>query len=167
MALLGFILNKTGSTCAHATCFHFSPSLTVHVFRQMYGELYLHGQREKTVVELLKVKMPGLIRLNTAAGRWVMYSYIQILFCSLVWSRYGAGNSPRPDLPDGTFHILHESKKMNTKILSKLRCGWTTYFLTQIRPSLHLTQTLWALLVSTRQQTQVTERNFFLNVSRT
>ncbi|TNN63572.1 hypothetical protein EYF80_026224 [Liparis tanakae] len=28
--------------------------LCVHVFRQMYGELYLHGQMEKTVVELLK-----------------------------------------------------------------------------------------------------------------
>lgn len=35
---------------------------------QADGELYLHRQMEKSIVELLKVKMPGLIRLNFAAG---------------------------------------------------------------------------------------------------
>lgn len=55
---------------------------------------------EKTVVELLKVKMlvvPGLIRLNFAAlggrGWGMMNSYVWLLFCSLMSGRYSAGNS--------------------------------------------------------------------------
>lgn len=63
--------------------FLFAP-LVVCVFRRIYGELYLHRQMEKTIVELLKVKMPGLIRLNSAARGKMMYSYIRVLFCSLV-----------------------------------------------------------------------------------
>lgn len=34
---------------------------------QAYEELYLLRQMEKAVVKLLKVKMPGLIRLSSAA----------------------------------------------------------------------------------------------------
>lgn len=64
--------------------------LAVCVFRQIHGELYLHGQMEETVVELPKVKMPGLIRLNTTAvgvGGMMMYGFIRIWFCSLVSGR--------------------------------------------------------------------------------
>lgn len=45
---------------------------------------------EETVVELPKVKMPGLIRLNTTAvgvGGMMMYGFIRIWFCSLVSGR--------------------------------------------------------------------------------
>lgn len=75
-------------------------------------------------MELLKVKMlvmPGLIRLNTAAGggggqQQLKFSYVWVLFCSLVSDMYSAGNSP--DLPDGTFHIFLVKLKIASLKLS-------------------------------------------------
>ncbi len=62
---------------------------------------------EKAVVKLLKVKMPGLIRLNSAAGGEgqggvivLMYGYIWLLFCSCVLGRYSVR-----DFPDLTFPL--------------------------------------------------------------
>jgi len=67
----------------------------------MYGELYLHGQREKTVVELLKVKMPGLIRLNTAAT---------FRFCFAHWCEAGTVLETPPDLTSLMAHFIFYMK---------------------------------------------------------
>lgn len=71
-----------------SSCYIFSCSSCCGLCFQADGELYLHRQMEKTIVKLLKVKMPDLIRLNSAArgGNDVQ---LHFGFCFAHWCQAG------------------------------------------------------------------------------
>lgn len=86
LVVLCFILNDTRDIFMFVT-------LVVCVFRRMQSYICTDRWR-KTIVKLLKVKMPDLIRLNSAARGEMMHSYIWVLFCSVVSGRYSAETPP-------------------------------------------------------------------------
>lgn len=75
----------------------------------MDEELYLRRQMEKTIVELLKVKMPGLIRLNSAAGGWNDVQLPSGFVLLIGVMQVECWKVPQSDLPDGRFHTFHVS----------------------------------------------------------
>lgn len=62
-------------------------------------------------MELLKVKMPGLIRLNSVARGWndvqLPLGFVFLLVIGVV--QVQAWALPQPDLPDSRFHTFHVS----------------------------------------------------------
>lgn len=90
----------------------FAP-LVACVFRQMKSYIRT-DRRRKTIVELPKLQMPGPIRLNSAVEGGENDPQPHSAFVLLVGVRQvQCWKSPqhpsRPDLPDGSFHIFHES----------------------------------------------------------